>query len=58
MAAKKRGLGRGLDALLGGNNATVLQEEASKADTRELQNLPLDLIQRGKYQPRRDMGFD
>jgi len=55
MAAKKRGLGRGLDALLGGNNATVLQEEASKADTRELQNLPLDLIQRGKYQPRRDM---
>lgn len=55
MAAKKRGLGRGLDALLGGNNATVLQEEASKADTRELQHLPLDLIQRGKYQPRRDM---
>ncbi|WP_165677207.1 ParB/RepB/Spo0J family partition protein [Metapseudomonas otitidis] len=55
MAAKKRGLGRGLDALLGGNNATVLQEEATKADTRELQNLPLDLIQRGKYQPRRDM---
>lgn len=55
MAAKKRGLGRGLDALLGGNNATVLQEEASKADTRELQNLTLDLIQRGKYQPRRDM---
>ncbi|CAN7737115.1 MULTISPECIES: ParB/RepB/Spo0J family partition protein [Pseudomonas] len=55
MAAKKRGLGRGLDALLGGNTATVLQEEAAKADTRELQNLPLELIQRGKYQPRRDM---
>ncbi len=55
MAAKKRGLGRGLDALLGGTTPTVLQEEAAKADTRELQNLPLELIQRGKYQPRRDM---
>ena len=26
-----------------------------QADQRELQHLPLDLIQRGKYQPRRDM---
>ena len=55
MAIKKRGLGRGLDALLGGSNAAVLEEEAIKADSRELQHLPLDLIQRGKYQPRRDM---
>ncbi|WP_137973932.1 ParB/RepB/Spo0J family partition protein [Pseudomonas sp. F(2018)] len=55
MAIKKRGLGRGLDALLGGSTAAVLEEEAVKADSRELQHLPLDLIQRGKYQPRRDM---
>ncbi|MBD9426015.1 ParB/RepB/Spo0J family partition protein [Pseudomonas sp. PDM15] len=55
MATKKRGLGRGLDALLGGSTAAVLEEEAVKADSRELQHLPLDLIQRGKYQPRRDM---
>ncbi len=55
MAAKKRGLGRGLDALLGGNSVDTLEQEAVKADTRELQHLPLDLIQRGKYQPRRDM---
>ncbi len=55
MATKKRGLGRGLDALLGGATATALQEEAVQADSRELQHLPLDLIQRGKYQPRRDM---
>lgn len=55
MAAKKRGLGRGLDALLAGNTVSALQEEAAKADTRELQYVPLDLIQRGKYQPRRDM---
>jgi len=32
-----------------------MQEEAAKVDTRELQHLPLELIQRGKYQPRRDM---
>ncbi|CAD5107098.1 ParB/RepB/Spo0J family partition protein [Zestomonas carbonaria] len=55
MASKKRGLGRGLDALLGGNSVTALQEEAARADSRELQHLPLELIQRGKYQPRRDM---
>lgn len=55
MAAKKRGLGRGLDALLGGTTVTVLQEEAAQVDSRELQYVPLDLIQRGKYQPRRDM---
>jgi ParB family chromosome partitioning protein len=44
-----------LDALLGGTTVTALQQEAAEADSRELQNLPLDLIQRGKYQPRRDM---
>ena len=55
MAVKKRGLGRGLDALLSGATASVLQEVAVKADQRELQHLPLDIIQRGKYQPRRDM---
>ncbi len=55
MAVKKRGLGRGLDALLSGATASVLQEEAVKADQRELQHLSLDIIQRGKYQPRRDM---
>lgn len=55
MAAKKRGLGRGLDALLGGTSVSALEQEAVQADQQELQYLPLDLIQRGKYQPRRDM---
>ena len=32
MAAKKRGLGRGLDALLGGSSPAKLQEEAVQAD--------------------------
>jgi ParB family chromosome partitioning protein len=31
-----------------------VQEEAAQADERELHQLPLDVIQRGKYQPRRD----
>ncbi len=55
MATKKRGLGRGLDALLGGASVSAMQEEAAKVDTRELQQLPLEMVQRGKYQPRRDM---
>ncbi|WP_287029316.1 ParB/RepB/Spo0J family partition protein [Pseudomonas sp. UBA6310] len=55
MAIKKRGLGRGLDALLGGTSIAAMQEEAAQVENRELHHLPLDLIQRGKYQPRRDM---
>lgn len=55
MATKKRGLGRGLDALLGGANVTAMQEQTVQVDERELQQLPLDVIQRGKYQPRRDI---
>jgi ParB family chromosome partitioning protein len=55
MAVKKRGLGRGLDALLSSPTVTALEEQAVKATERELQHIPLDLIQRGKYQPRRDM---
>ncbi len=49
MATKKRGLGRGLDALL----ADVQHEDASLDDS--LQYFPLDMIQPGKYQPRVDM---
>ncbi|MDE2315897.1 MAG: ParB/RepB/Spo0J family partition protein, partial [Xanthomonadaceae bacterium] len=47
--AKKRGLGRGLDALLGGEGAAapVLEQEG------ELRTLPIQQIQPGKYQPRR-----
>ncbi|MCQ4348894.1 ParB/RepB/Spo0J family partition protein [Pseudomonas stutzeri] len=55
MAVKKRGLGRGLDALLGGATVTALQEQAARAPREELQQLPVEALQRGKYQPRRDM---
>jgi len=76
MAIKKRGLGRGLDALLGpaarpsrpegeteGNAgpesavsvtaapAAVVSRDADGA----LRSLPVDIIQRGRYQPRVDM---
>lgn len=50
MAAKKRGLGRGLDALL----ADVEQAEAEVSND-SLQHFPLDQLQPGKYQPRIDM---
>jgi ParB family chromosome partitioning protein len=67
MAAKRRGLGRGLDALLGATNATDRNVQSSEfaqqdghsgqadAQKKYLAEVPVDLIQRGKYQPRRDM---
>lgn len=61
MSAKKRGLGRGLDALLGASSAQgevqpagVTTAEAPVTD-KTLKELPVDVIQRGKYQPRKDM---
>jgi ParB family chromosome partitioning protein len=53
MAVKKRGLGRGLDALLG---AVSLPIDVGEARTKEeLRRLPLDQIRRGKYQPRMEI---
>jgi len=49
MAVKKRGLGRGLNALLG--DVTP----AEKEKTQDLHTLPIEFLQRGKYQPRKDM---
>ena len=66
MSNKRKGLGRGLDALLG--SAPVSRESAaSVADAidavtspkpdvdGQLIEIPVEFIQRGKYQPRRDM---
>ena len=77
MAAKKRGLGRGLDALLGPSARTTASESAaarpaaapalkavpdevpSPAEDKRVDGslctLPVDIIKRGKYQPRIDM---
>jgi ParB family chromosome partitioning protein len=51
MATKHKGLGRGLDALLSGNQP---EPEAPRAPDSP-QALPLDLLQPGKYQPRTRM---
>jgi len=53
MAAKKRGLGKGLDALLGERKSSEL---GAFDGNEELRFLPVDLIRRGRYQPR--TGFD
>ncbi|PLW83446.1 chromosome partitioning protein ParB [Kineobactrum sediminis] len=61
MSARKKGLGRGLDALLGAGNATHTQQGddgvpiESLRESGALKDLPVDLVQRGKYQPRRDI---
>ncbi|MGJ8682283.1 ParB/RepB/Spo0J family partition protein [Paraglaciecola sp.] len=57
MSAKKRGLGRGLDALL----ATSQKEKPSSTESDtpeqqgELRKIPVEFLQPGKYQPRKDM---
>jgi len=74
MAAKrKRGLSKGLDALLSSNEAYQRQPEevsvegdgeASKQQAQrpprdgDLRHLPVELMQRGRYQPRKDMSAD
>jgi ParB family transcriptional regulator, chromosome partitioning protein len=63
---KRKGLGRGLDALLGANrgpatsadtpvnSATMPVANAGPQDGQMLE-IPVEYLQRGKYQPRRDM---
>ena len=50
MATKKKGLGRGLNALLGGDEAVEALTAANAED--ELRELEIDLISRGPWQPR------
>ena len=53
MSDKKRGLGRGLEALLG--EAKPRLEPGTPAAREQLMQIPVDLLARGKYQPRVDM---
>ena len=62
--AKRKGLGRGLDALLGGTGSQTPAEAIRAASEvvaapekldGTLRELPVEFLQRGKYQPRRDM---
>ncbi|MBU1620855.1 MAG: ParB/RepB/Spo0J family partition protein [Gammaproteobacteria bacterium] len=60
MSVKKRGLGRGLDALLTTKPVSDQQNDAnfSSAQQSELQKLPIEWLKPGKYQPRKDMSQD
>ncbi|MFK7863408.1 MAG: ParB/RepB/Spo0J family partition protein [Pseudohongiellaceae bacterium] len=65
---EKRKLGRGLDALLSSGGSETMAsllgkpkdrngsaEPANESKESELRNIPIELVQRGKYQPRTDM---
>ncbi|MGB0899794.1 MAG: ParB/RepB/Spo0J family partition protein [Psychrobium sp.] len=66
MSVKKRGLGKSLDALLStSNTARTKQVEADKQvhptveeQEGELRQIPVEFLQRGEYQPRKDMSED
>lgn len=60
MNGKRKGLGKGLDALLG-----LKEEDSEKPSSieisegaQQLQNLPIEWLQRGRYQPRQEMNPD
>lgn len=53
--SKRKGLGRGLDALLAAGRETEAIEKHEKTDQELLKSLPVEFLVRGKYQPRRDM---
>jgi ParB family chromosome partitioning protein len=58
MATKRPSLGRGLEALLGTPSTASEPEAAAPGTPRsgdELARIPVDLLQRGRYQPRLDM---
>ena len=64
---KKRGLGKGLEALLGSGvhhlkddatQAVVATETNEPSTTAEFQHLAIDVIQRGRYQPRTNFNLD
>ena len=66
MSKKKRGLGRGLDALLSSSRAAAVEIEALDDSVSidpqqhdqaqgELRHLPIEWLRPGQYQPRKDM---
>lgn len=61
MAGKSKGLGRGLDALLTSSRATAPGEVTSDGQPSSvsldgtLRHIPIEFLQPGKYQPRKDM---
>ena len=62
MVAKRQSLGKGLDALLGfAEDVTADQELAideNKPSDGALKQIPVEFLQRGEYQPRREFNPD
>lgn len=58
MATKKRGLGRGLDALLGGAHGSAAGNKPESVVRSAPAHLGVDVIQRGRFQPRRHFDED
>ena len=56
MSGKKKGLGRGLDALLSEEPAAAPADEPDEAA--QLRELPIDLLEGGPYQPRQSFDDD
>ena len=54
MTTRKRKLNRGLDALLGSELTPSSGERSAATGDSELKQLPVEFLQRGQYQPRRD----
>lgn len=54
--AKKKRLGRGLDALL--SKPAIEAGDAAAREAERLRDIPVELLQRGRYQPRVDMRQD
>lgn len=52
--SKRRGLGKGLDALLGVGAGPLAEAGPAGDEGAGLKTLPLDSLERGPYQPRRD----
>ena len=54
---KRKGLGRGLDALLaaGPDGDLNVNPNLTQANEGALMSLPVEFLTRGEYQPRRDM---
>jgi len=57
MAAKRQSLGTGLDALLGFSDEVKVTSQSDQMNDADgtLRDLPVEFLQRGKYQPRRDL---
>ena len=62
MATKRQSLGKGLDALLGFaedvNASQGMVGEGTQLGDGKLQQIPVEFLQRGQYQPRRDFNAD